>query len=79
MKGIIETMKPNYGFIRGSDGIPRFFIPSGMRLTILNKLWDDLKEGMVVEFSHTDHPRGPRAINVMVVDDGQAAIPEDMQ
>ncbi len=64
MKGTIETLKSNFGFIRGEDGTSYFFIPSGLQLSTMG--WDDLKQGMRVNFTDIVHPKGPRAIEVQV-------------
>lgn len=65
MKGTIESLRGTYGFIRGEDGVSRFFLPSGLQPTP-GVTFEDLRVGMQAEFVHIDHPRGPRAIEVSV-------------
>lgn len=61
MVGKIETLKEKYGFVRGEDGESRFFIPSLMEDPAA---FDALAVGAVVEFTHEESPRGPRASGV---------------
>lgn len=64
----MEGERPTFGFIRGEDGISRFFIPTGLQQTTIR--FDEVKVGMRVEFTEIDHPKGPRAIEVRVVNGG---------
>jgi cold shock CspA family protein len=64
-KGVIESLRDTYGFIRGEDGVSRFFLPSALQQTI-GITFEELQTGMRVEFIHIDHPRGPRAIEILV-------------
>lgn len=75
MLGVIESLKakkgadparPTFGFIRSADGLSSyFFVASGLQQTTLK--FDDLKEGLKVQFTPIDHPRGPRAIEIHVL------------
>lgn len=71
MLGVIHHMKETYGFIKGEDGKSRFFIPTGLQLSTLK--FENLKVGMAVEFTHIDHPKGARAIEVRVRDERVAS------
>lgn len=72
-RGVIDTLYATYGFIRGDDRIQRFFIPSSLQTT--QRIgWDDLHVGMVVEFIGIEHPRGPRAIEVLILEGGHDAV-----
>jgi cold shock CspA family protein len=62
MEGVVETLRGTFGFIRGQDGVSRFFIPRDVD----SMAFDDMEVGMNVEFIHIDHPRGPRAISIVV-------------
>ena len=61
-----DPNKPTFGFIRGDDKTSYFFIPQGMQRTTVR--FDALKPGMRVEFTTIEHPKGPRAIEVRVVE-----------
>lgn len=65
MTGVIETLRHTYGFVRGRDGVSRFFLPSAMQSA--DGLFDDLTIGDQVEFIHIDHPRGARALEIRVI------------
>lgn len=66
MVGVIERLKPKFGFVRGEDGVQYFFIPSCLRQS---ERWsfDELVEGCKLEFEPFKHPRGPRAVAVRVL------------
>jgi hypothetical protein len=64
VRGTIETLRGTFGFIRGQDGVSRFFIPRDVE----SMAFDDMRVGMKVRFIHIDHPRGPRAILIEVED-----------
>lgn len=63
--GVITSLRETFGFIRGTDGVSRFFLPSGLQKT-QGVTFESLRVGMQVEFVHIDHPRGPRAIEVLI-------------
>lgn len=67
LTGVIIKVNATYGFIAGDDTVERFFIPSGLEQT-QRAVWDDLRVGMKVEFTHINHSRGPRAIEVRVIE-----------
>lgn len=67
-RGTIETLRGTFGFIRGRDGVSRFFLPRD----VASMSFDNLEVGMKVEFAHIDHPKGPRAISVKVLDEAEA-------
>lgn len=69
MRGTIERLLPTFGFIRGDDRIGRFFIPSGLQAGGVQ--FSALRVGMQVGFIHIDHPRGPRAIDILVLEEGR--------
>lgn len=77
MKGKIQTLCGNYGFIRGDDGVGYFFLPSALQITQLI-MFDDLAEGMKVEFESITHPKGPRAIEVLVEPKSKVALPDEV-
>ncbi len=79
-RGIIKSVctkpdgaRPTFGFIKGDDGIDRFFIPGGMIQPTPDLA--TLLAGTPVEFEHEDGPhdaktgrsKGPRAVEVRVV------------
>lgn len=65
-----------YGFIRGEDGIDRFFVPSslvGMEEAARTEqfgAFDKLEVGNPVEFAHIGNVKGPRAMNIAIIRDG---------
>lgn len=66
MTGTVKTLRDAFGFIAGSDGKDYFFIPSGLQRTCPLS-FDELAEDMQVEaFTPIMHPRGPRAIEIMI-------------
>lgn len=71
MFGTVETLRDRYGFIRGDDGVSRFFLPSA--LSPLGVTFDGLTIGTRVKFVHIEHPRGPRAIEINIVAEGQSS------
>lgn len=66
MTGTIESLYNTYGFIRGTDRVSRFFLPSALQATT-TVAYEDLSIGDRVEFVHIDHPRGPRAIEIRTI------------
>jgi len=64
-RGVIEKVMPNFGFIRGEDGISRFFLPSAVSL-LSSVSWSAVQNGMNAQFVPIEHPRGPRAIEVTI-------------
>lgn len=70
MRGTIRTLRPEegYGFVRGPDGIDRFFHKTGVEVT--GPGFEALRVGMTVEFESIDGPagKGPRAIGVRVLE-----------
>lgn len=62
MRGTVTRIKESYGFIKGVDGVTRFFIPSS--ITAPHHTFDDFREGMEVVFDHEDHAKGDRATNI---------------
>lgn len=79
-RGIIESLnkkrdadspKPTFGFIKPEEGGKSiFFIPTSMQQTSPVR-FDDLRVGMRVEFTTIDSDRGPRAIEVLVLNGGR--------
>ena len=64
-RGTIERLMPNFGFIRGEDGVSFFFLPSAISpLSAVE--WPAVAQGMNAEFIPIEHPRGPRAIGVTI-------------
>jgi cold shock CspA family protein len=61
VRGVIIKMFPGkgFGFLKGEDGISRFVHASQTRPS-----FDVLRVGMRVEFQHSEHPRGARAVEV---------------
>lgn len=62
MEGTIKKLMEGFGFVRGDDGIERFFHRSAVK----NESFPNLVEGQAVEFEHEKGPKGPRAVNVFV-------------
>jgi CspA family cold shock protein len=64
MRGQIArvVMDKGFGFIKGSDGVERFF----HRSSVLNVTFEELREGQEVEFEHEHGDKGPRANQVTV-------------
>jgi len=63
--GVIRKLREGYGFIAGNDGIDYF-----LHWTVMQqgtKTFRELKIGDRVEFLGIDAPKGPRAIEVLVV------------
>jgi cold shock CspA family protein len=66
VKGVVKALYGTYGFIRGEDGVDRFLYPGDMQITP-GVTFEDLRVGMSVRFnSIDDHPKGPRATEVLV-------------
>lgn len=61
-----------YGFILGADRLRYYFNPSGLQLSSLPMA--ALQEGMPCSFTPISHPKGPRAIEVRVVDPRQGSL-----
>lgn len=62
----VELGKPKaFGFIRTDKGDDVFFIPSNLALA-QDLVWEDLKEGDRVQFETISHPKGIRAIDVVI-------------
>ena len=65
MTGYIKTIRNSYGFILGEDEVSYFFMPSGLQRSSVQ--FDDLTAGQAVEsFIAIVHPKGPRAIEIMI-------------
>lgn len=64
--GIIKALKPirQYGFIKQDNGGEDLFFH---RVGLISPKFEELREGMPVEFMVTETPKGPRAIGVVVV------------
>lgn len=76
LKGKVESLhkkrdsdnpKPTFGFIKAEDGQSVFFLPTSMQM-MSPVGFDDLRPGMTVEYTTIDTDRGPRAIEVIVID-----------
>lgn len=67
MNGTIVRLnaEKGFGFIKGEDGVDRFFHKSGLERS--TKRFDELAQNMRVVFTHVDGEKGPRAIEVRVV------------
>jgi cold shock protein len=67
MDGVIVRLNGDkgFGFIKGDDGLDRFFHKSGLERSTLR--FDELEQNMRVAFTHVDGDKGPRAIEVRVV------------
>lgn len=63
MRGVIISImrEKGFGFLRGEDGVSRFV---HAKEVAEGTLFDLLKEKDTVTFTHQDHKRGPRAVNV---------------
>lgn len=75
MQGTIRNLQEAFGFITGDDGCDYFFHKSGLQQTTF--AFHELRDGRRtsdpadrVEFTVTEHPKGPRAIEVRVLDGG---------
>ena len=78
MLGVIETLRDTYGFIRGQDRVSYFFLPSCLQRTQPHT-FDDLREGWAVRFEGIAHPKGPRAIEVLIIGGGDVADQDQVQ
>lgn len=65
MIGVIIALKSGYGFIKGDDGIDRFFFWGGLASGTSFK---DLVEGQHVSFVSESSSRGPSALDVALVE-----------
>jgi cold shock CspA family protein len=74
MRGTIRLLKLGYGFIHGADGTDYFFHRTGLEMTTWK--FDDLKTSIEVVFTAIQAPKGPRAIEIRVVDQAVTAAPE---
>jgi CspA family cold shock protein len=63
MDGTIKKVmaEKGFGFIRGKDGVERFFHHSAVKSA---GGIDALREGQAVTFEHADGNKGPRAADV---------------
>ena len=70
--GVVEFFKDDkgYGFIRPDNGGKDVFVHHSV---IQMDGFKSLKRGDRVEFEITEDPKGPRASNVRLIDDGPAA------
>ena len=68
MDGVIKRIYPEkgYGFIKGVNAEEYFFHRSGLEMTTVR--FADLGEGMEVAFQPIEGPKGPRAIEVRVIE-----------
>lgn len=68
MKGVMTKVfrDKGFGFVRGEDGVSRFVHAKKVQIG----MFDTLSEGTEIEFNHDDHPRGPRAIDVKPILNG---------
>jgi len=65
-KVIKVNHEKGFGFIRGADGVERFFHKSGLQRTA-GVAFEDVAPNMDVEFEAVDDaPKGPRAMEVLV-------------
>lgn len=67
MNGTIVRLndEKGFGFIKGEDGVDRFFHRTCLEATTLR--FDQLRQNMRVVFTDIDGEKGPRAIEVRVV------------
>jgi uncharacterized LabA/DUF88 family protein/cold shock CspA family protein len=63
--GVITTLKTGYGFVRGNDGVDRFFFYGSL---VAGTNFKDLVEGQQVSFVHGTTDRGPSALDVSLVE-----------
>ena len=66
--GVIRRLlrERGFGFIKGDNGQDLFFHRSELR----GVTFDLLKEGENVEFEKGEGPKGPKAVNVKLIDKG---------
>jgi cold shock CspA family protein len=78
LEGIIERIIRNRGFafLKGADGIERFFHRSGVRPWVN---FDALAEGDTVSFEEDRSPKGPRAKNIDIGDVSERRPDNDPQ
>lgn len=62
IRGEIVTLREGFGWIRGDDGVDRFFHKSG--LFGFGLKFDELHEGQAVLFTEIAGEKGPRAIEI---------------
>ncbi len=63
--GVIEELKPTYGYVRGDDQRQYFFLPSSVQSPYD---FTDLTTTLRVCFLVQAHPRGLRAVGVTVTE-----------
>jgi cold shock CspA family protein len=73
VQGVIRSLQEAFGFIEGDDGCEYFFHKSGLQATTFkfHELCDGKRtKGPAdrVAFTVIDHPKGPRAIEVRVLE-----------
>lgn len=66
IRGIVQ--KRGFGFIRQSDGSDIFFHAS----SVLSPEFENLREGMAVQYMVVEAPRGFKAIGVTTVSDNNS-------
>jgi cold shock CspA family protein len=78
-RGVVRVLKPRFGFIRGDDGLDRFFLPSALQLTSGVRFEQMRELETRVEFTHVDGPKGARAIEVLALDGApQPELPDEI-
>jgi cold shock CspA family protein len=67
MNGVIKNIQQDkrFGFLRGNDGVDRFFHASSVAGDCN---FDALQRGDEVAFDHEEGPKGPRATGVRLRD-----------
>ena len=65
MRGTIQTLFSSFGFIRVSGMKDHFFYATAV--SPLSVGFGELEQGDVVEFESVDHPKGKRAIGVVLM------------
>lgn len=69
-RGIIKSLKEGWGFIRGDDGIDRFFHQAWLTRpddVAADDVFATLVEQQRVTFVHEDAAKGPRAVDISVI------------
>ena len=66
LKGMVTFLnrQRRFGFIRDAGGTDYFFHAA----VVFNCEFDDMKEGMQVEFYESVAPKGPKAIGIQVIE-----------
>ncbi len=66
LTGKVKKLNPTFGFLRGDDGDEFFFLPTALQKSC-GVEFSQLSVGQRVQFTAIEHPKGMRAIEIMVL------------